>query len=189
MAKWFKKIHYNAPVTLTFSLMALVVLLLSLITDQASTKLLFSVYRSSFMDPFAYLRVFTHILGHGDFQHFFGNFSIILLIGPLLEEKYGSKKMIIAILITAFITGLIQIAFFPNSALLGASGIVFMMIMMSSFTNLKKGSIPLSLILIAALYLGQEIYTGIVNSDSISQLTHIVGGVVGGVLGFQFDKK
>ena len=92
MEKWIKKIDYNAPVTLTFALVALLVLFLSLITYDKSTYLLFSVYRSSLMDPLAYIRVFTHILGHADFQHLFGNFGYILLLGPLLEEKYGSKK-------------------------------------------------------------------------------------------------
>lgn len=169
--------------------MALLVLLLSFITHQKSTHLFFSVYRSSLMDPLAYIRVFTHILGHANFQHFFYNFSMILLLGPMLEEKYGTKKMVMAILITAFVTGLIQILFFPYSYLLGASGIVFMMIMMSPFTNYKKGFIPLTLILIACLYLGQEIYTGIISSDNISQLTHILGGVVGLILGFQFEKN
>lgn len=189
MEKWIKKIDYNAPVTLTFSLMAFLVLFLGLITHDQSTYLLFSVYRSSLMDPFAYIRIFTHILGHANFQHFFGNFGYILLLGPLLEEKYGSKKMIKAILITAFATGLIQIIVFPHNPLLGASGIAFMMIVMSSFTNYKKGFIPLTLILIACLYLGQEIYTGFVSNDNISQLTHIVGGVIGLILGFQYEKN
>ncbi|MBP8866106.1 MAG: rhomboid family intramembrane serine protease [Acetobacterium sp.] len=189
MEKWIKRIDYNAPVTLTFALVALLVLFLSLITYDKSTYLLFSVYRSSLMDPLAYIRIFTHILGHADFQHLFGNFGYILLLGPMLEEKYGSKKMLIAILITAFVTGLIQIILFPHNPLLGASGIAFMMIMMSSFANFKKGFIPLTLILIACLYLGQEIYTGLVISDNISQLTHIVGGVVGLILGFQFEKN
>ncbi|WP_373481993.1 rhomboid family intramembrane serine protease [Acetobacterium sp.] len=189
MEKWIKKVDYNAPVTLTFALVALLVLFLSLITYDKSTYLLFSVYRSSLMDPLAYIRIFTHILGHADFQHLFGNFGYILLLGPLLEEKYGSKKMLIAILITAFVTGLIQIILFPHNPLLGASGITFMMIVMSSFTNYKKGFIPLTLILIACLYLGQEIYTGLVISDNVSQLTHIVGGVVGLILGFQFEKN
>ncbi|MEO1815021.1 MAG: rhomboid family intramembrane serine protease [Acetobacterium sp.] len=189
MEKWIKRIDYNAPVTLTFALVALLVLFLSLITYDKSTYLLFSVYRSSLMDPLAYIRIFTHILGHADFQHLFGNFGYILLLGPMLEEKYGSKKMLIAILITAFVTGLIQIILFPHNPLLGASGIVFMMIVMSSFANFKKGFIPLTLILIACLYLGQEIYTGFVSSDNISQLTHIVGGVVGLILGFQFEKN
>lgn len=182
----FKKIHYNAPVTLTFTFISLVALLISYLTNGNSNFLLFSVYRSPFTDPLGYFRIVGHVAGHANFQHFFGNFSIILLIGPLLEEKYGSKYLLGSIVTTALITGILEMLLFPNGLLLGASGIVFMMILMSSFANFKKGYVPLSLILVAALYLGQEIFTGVFVSDNISQLTHIAGGLCGAGLGFWF---
>jgi len=185
----FKRIHYNAPVTLTFTFISLVVLLISYLTNGNSTFLLFSVYRSPLSDPFSYIRIVGHVAGHADFQHFFGNFSIILLIGPLLEEKYGSKYLAGSVIMTALITGFLEILLFPNGLLLGASGIVFMMILMSSFTNFKKGLVPLSLIIVACLYLGQEIFNGIFVEDNISQLTHIIGGLSGAALGYFFYTK
>jgi rhomboid protease GluP len=183
------KLHYNAPVTLTFSFIAMGVLLIGSLTQQQSTWLFFSVYRSSVTDPLTYFRVFSHVLGHATIAHLAGNLSIVLLLGPLLEEKYGSKFILSSMVITALITGVFQMVLFPNSILLGASGIVFMMILMSTFTNLKKGMVPITLILVGVLYLGQELFNGLVSVDSISQITHIIGGISGASLGYWYFKK
>lgn len=179
----FKKIQYNSPVILTFSLISFFVLVLGFLTGSQSTLLLFSVYRSSLTNPFLYIRLFTHVLGHGDWQHFINNFILILLIGPMMEEKYGSRKMIIMILFTALFTGIINIIISGN-ALLGASGIVFMLILLSSFANIQKGRIPLTFILVVVIFIGQEIFNAFVLRDQVSQLTHIIGGICGGIFGY-----
>lgn len=149
----------------------------------ASTRLLFSVYKGSLKDIFFYLRLFGHVLGHVDWEHFVNNFLIILLVGPMLEMKYGSKNMVQMIVITAFVTGILNVIFF-DTALLGASGIAFMLIILSSFVNIKKGSIPLTLLLVASLYIGREVVAGLTTNDNISQFAHIAGGICGGVFGF-----
>ncbi len=185
--EYLKKLKYNSPVILTFTLICLIVLGLGTITDGYTTAKLFCVYRSSLTDPLSYVRVFTHILGHSNFEHFFNNFLIILIVGPMLEEKYGSKMLLALIVITAFITGIVQVIISEN-ALLGASGIAFMLIILTSFTNVQDGKIPITMILIATMYLGKEIYYGIVYSDNISQITHIIGGICGIIIGIIISK-
>ncbi len=184
----FKKIQYNSPVILTFTILSFVSLILGQLTNKFSTLLLFSVYRSPLSDILFYFRIIGHILGHADLEHFLGNFLIILLIGPMLEEKYGSKTLINMILLTAIITGILNILLF-DTALLGASGIVFMLILLSSFVNTQEGKIPLTLILIIILFVGQEVIDIIFAKDNISQLTHIVGGLCGGIFGSYIDKR
>ena len=98
-----------------------------------------------------YVRLFGHVLGHADFDHFLGNMLLLLVIGPPLEEKYGSRTLLAGILLTAGVSGILQCVFFPGSALLGASGIVFMLIMLASLAGMKDGRIPLTLILAAVL--------------------------------------
>lgn len=85
------------------------------------------------------------------------------------------------ILVTAFVTGLLQIAFF-NHALLGASGVAFMLILLSSFTN-NGGGIPLTFILVVILFLGKEVLNSF-GADQVSQFAHIIGGILGGIFGF-----
>lgn len=177
-------IRFNAPVILTFALLSLLALLLGNWTNGAATHQYFSVYRSSLSDPLTYVRFIGHVLGHADYEHYMGNMLLLLLVGPGLEEKYGSGTMVWMILVTALVTGLVHFVFFPGSALLGASGVVFMMIVLSSFTAMRRGEIPVTLILVVIFYLGGEIMDGLFKKDNISQITHIVGGLCGLIFGF-----
>ena len=88
------------------------------------------------------------------------------------------------ILITAIVTGAVNFLLFPHVQLLGASGVVFAFILLSSFTSFKEGSIPLTFILVAVIYIGGQVYDGIFVQDNVSHLTHILGGAVGSVLGY-----
>lgn len=179
------RLQYNAPVTLTFALLSLAALILGNVTDGWTTTYLFSVWHSSLSDILTYPRFILHVLGHTDYSHYIGNMMMILVVGPGLEEKYGSRNLLSAIVITALVSGLIYWFLFPGTMLLGASGIVFMMIVMASLAGMRDGYIPITLILVLILYLGNEIVDGIVLSDNVSQLTHIIGGICGAVLGLR----
>lgn len=185
-----KKLHlqYNSPVVLSFALLSLGVLLLSTLTGGRSNVLLFSVYRSPLTKLLTYPRFFLHVLGHADFTHYIGNMMLILVVGPPLEEKYGSRPLLWAIAVTALVSGLVHWLFFPGTALLGASGIVFMMIVMSSLAGMKDGAIPVTLILVLILYVGGEVVKGVTLSDNVSQLTHVIGGLCGAFLGMGLRK-
>ena len=99
----------------------------------------------------------------------------------LIDDHHPLKKMGLLLLV--------QVVFFPRSALLGASGIVFMLIVLSSLSGMSQGTIPLTFLLVAVIYLGQEVSDALTARDNISQLTHIVGGVCGGVLGMSMRRK
>ena len=177
------KLQYNSPVVLTFALAALLVLGLGWWTDGATTDLFFCVYRAPLTDPLTWLRMFTHVLGHTGYAHFMSNMTLLLVIGPPLEERYGSQRLFICILVTALVSGIIQFIFFPQTALLGGSGIVFMLILLSSRSGMGRGTIPVTFLLVAGIYLGGEVLDAVSALDNVSQLTHVVGGVCGAVLG------
>ncbi len=183
------KISYNAPVILSFVIICFIVTMIGVVTKGRSTEIMFSVYRGSLGDPMTYIRLFFHVFGHAGVDHFMSNAMFLLLLGPMLEEKYGSNTMVKVIVLTALVTGVIHCLFFGNTALCGASGVVFACIVLSSFTAFKEGEIPLSFILVAILFIGKEMYNGITIQDNISNLTHILGGVVGGVLGYSLNKN
>lgn len=149
----------------------------------------FSVYRSSAMNPLSYIRLFTHILGHINYQHFIGNFTIILLIGPSVEEKYGSRNLLLMIMVTAFTTGIFHIIISPTSVLLGASGIVYMLIILSSLVNFEKGRIPITFVFIIFMFMGQEFIGVIQHNDDISHISHVLGGLCGAAIGFNMNSK
>ena len=183
------KVTFNAPVVLSIVGISFIATLLNYITGGASGKLLFMTYRSPLLSPLTWLRAFTHIFGHADWAHLVGNMSYLLLLGPMLEEKYGSRTLAAVVAITAVVTSLVNYIFFPSVALCGASGVVFAFILMSSFTSFKEGEIPLTFILVAVFFIGQQIIEGITVRDNISNVAHIVGGIVGGILGYGLNVR
>ena len=183
------KISFNSPVILGFTLICFAALILNTITGGLANRLIFSVYRSSMLNPLTYIRFIGHIFGHSGWQHFIGNIMLILVIGPLLEEKYGFRNILAVILSTALITGIIHFMFFPHTMLLGASGVVFALILLSSFVSIKEGEIPMTFILVTVIYIGQQIFEGIFVNDNISNLTHIIGGITGAGMGYALNKR
>ncbi len=181
------RIRYNAPVILTFTIICAVVLL----ADQISGGI---VIRSFFLLPptmqgsslFGWLRLVTYVIGHANWTHLISNFSFILLIGPILEEKYGSLPLFLMMIVTALATAVLNLLL-VHAGLYGASGIVFMLILLSSFTNIRQGDIPITFILIVALYIVREVINAFTPSD-VSQLAHIAGGIIGGVFGFLLSR-
>lgn len=183
-----RKITFNAPVVLMFVFACFVVTLAGMLTNGYSTELFFMTYHTSLKNPMTYIRFFTHVIGHADWSHFFGNTSYLLLLGPMLEEKYGSLRTMHVIAVTALVTGVMNYILFPGVALCGASGVVFAFILLSSFTNFKEGEIPLTFILVSVIFIGEQVIDGILYMDNISNSAHILGGIVGALTGFALNK-
>ena len=181
------RIKYNAPTVLTYALMSAIILIVSQTIMRSLTEQWFVVSGKGSFSPGSvrcWITLFTHVLGHANWSHLVSNFAFILLIGPILEEIYGSFSLFIMICITALVTGILNVLLF-SSGLLGASGIVFMMILLASFTNFSKGEIPLTFILVLVLFLGRELYNSFGSGNSnISEFAHIVGGFTGSLFGF-----
>lgn len=184
-----RSITYNSPVVLTFVILSFAVMVANYLTAGLSNKLLFMTYHSSLASPLTYVRMFTHVLGHAGWSHYIGNMMYLLLLGPMLEEKYGSRALIEVILVTGLVTGIVTWVLFPGIALCGASGVVFAFIMMTSFTSFKEGEIPLTVILVAIIFIGQQVYEGLLVQDDISNMAHILGGIVGAIAGYTLNKK
>jgi rhomboid protease GluP len=182
------RLTYNAPVTLTFALLATLVIVLQ--------QFIFTGLENLFVVPGQlekgaslsfFFQLIAHIFGHANWEHFLGNFSLILILGPILEEKYGSAKLSLMIVVTAIMTGILNLMLF-DTGILGASGIVFMLILLSSITNYKKGEIPLTFVLVLILYVGKEIAQSF-QEDQISQFGHVIGGLCGALFGFLIQHK
>ena len=180
------KLKFNAPVILTFSLICVAVFVLDKIMV-GTLMPYFALGYVSLANPISILTLFTHVIGHASLEHLIGNLTFILLVGPIVEEKYGDKRTLFMIVVTALITGFLNMLFF-HTGLMGASGIVFMLILLASFTNSKSGEIPITFILIAVLFIGKEIIQSL-QSDQISQFAHIIGGICGGIFGFATRPK
>lgn len=180
------KLHYNSPVVLTFGFICTAVLLLNQVIPDFSLHYFSVGPDMTLTSPLSYFRMFSHAIGHANWQHLIGNFSLILLIGPILEEKYGSQDLLVMMGFTAFLTGVLQLTMF-HEYLMGASGIAFMMILLSSFTNFQQGKIPLTFILVTLIFVGNEVASSL-KADSVSQFAHILGGICGAGFGFFIER-
>ena len=179
-------IKYNSPVILTLSLFALGIHSLNLLIPHFTAQWFCINADMSFYNPADYFRLVSYPLGHASWEHLFGNLLFILLLGPLLEEKYGSTAILIMMVLTAICSGLISVLLFHTGGL-GASGIVFMLILLASIVDVKRGTIPLTFVLVAGIFLGREILDSF-HRDNISQMSHIAGGAFGALFGFMLSK-
>ena len=181
------KISYNSPVILSYSLLCVIVYVANLASSGALTPI-FSLKPISFLQsPLDFSGVLLYTLGHANLEHLSGNLTFLLLLGPILEEKYKSTWILVMMLVTTLVTAALHMFLFPHM-LLGASGIVFMFIILVSFVNVKEGSIPLTFLIILVLFLSKEIYQSF-QDDNISQFAHIIGGICGSIFGFTMKPR
>jgi membrane associated rhomboid family serine protease len=181
------RIRYNAPAVLSYALLSVAVLVADQVAGGRVSLYFAAPPAFDAQSVLSYFRMISHIAGHQGWTHLVANFSLILLIGPILEEKYHSGPLLLMMLVTALVTGVINVLFL-DSWLMGASGVVFMMILLSSFTNIASGEIPLTFILVVVVYLAREVI-GAFSEDSVAQFAHIAGGVCGSLFGFLFQRQ
>lgn len=177
------RVTVNAPFSILFSIAAIALYFLFQ-TDGTIPRMLVLYGDFDFTNWKWYVSLVGYTMGHGSLAHLIGNISIILLIGPFIERRWGTKRVAIMVILTALVTALVHIVFWDHR-LIGASGVVFMMIVLSSLVDLKAKEIPLTFILIVFLFIGQELVRSF-GDDQVSQFAHISGGILGAIFGFSF---
>ncbi|WP_329773775.1 hypothetical protein [Catenibacterium mitsuokai] len=60
--------------------------------------------------------------------------------------------------------------------------------MLVSFIDFKEGEIPITFILVAAIFIGQQAYEGIAVQNNISNMENIVG-IVGAIIVYEVNVK
>lgn len=173
---------YNSVVILSYFLICFIVFVFNVIFKGKINEL-FMCKRGSILNPLTYIRMVTSGFCHNDFNHFKNNFLMILLIGPMIEEKYGSIPILKMILITTFISGLVHTIFYSTPSV-GASDNVYMLATLGSIVNVNSGKIPISLVLIFLFFLLSEIINLFFRKDNISHDGHIVGAICGILFGY-----
>lgn len=178
------KFDYNAPVILTYFFICLIILMIDKLCKGKFSATFFTTYKNdSLLNPLTYFKLISHSLGHADWDHLYSNFIKILLIGPLIEEKYGSINLLIAMILTSLIIGIVN-KILGKGGILGASGVAYMLILLSSFVNMENGKIPITLTLIILFFVVDEVIKLFRRKkDGVSHLGHITGAICGVVFG------
>ena len=178
------KFDYNAPVILTYFFICLIILMIDKLCKGKFSATFFTTYKNdSLLNPLTYFKLISHSLGHADWDHLYSNFIKILLIGPLIEEKYGSINLLIAMILTSLIIGIVN-KILGKGGILGASGVAYMLILLSSFVNMENGKIPITLTLIILFFVVDEVIKLFRRKkDGVSHLGHITGAICGAIFG------
>lgn len=181
------KFDYNAPIILTYFFICLIILIIDKLCKEKFSATFFTTYKNdSLLNPLTYFKLVSHSLGHADWDHLYSNFIKILLIGPLIEEKYGSINLLIAMVLTSLIIGIVN-RLLGKGGILGASGVAYMLIILSSFVNMENGKIPITLTLIILFFVVDEVIKLFRRKkDGVSHLGHVTGAICGIVLGILF---
>lgn len=179
-----KRIRFNSPVVLSITALSLLIYSLNWLTHGYVNQ--FTALGPEFKWD-AIPRTITYALSHGNLQHLVSNLSIFLLIGPILEERHGWRFYALMTGVCVIFTALFHIILF-NDYLIGLSGVVFMNVALASFTNVKKGEIPLTFIIVLVFFLGNEMVESL-RDDQISQFAHLIGGTIGSLFGFIASPK
>lgn len=178
-----KLFHNNAPITVAFMFMCIFLFVADVATSGFGTMLMASPATFQVLNPLTYSGMLSYVFVHANVEHIVGNLLLFLLIFPSLEERYGSGAMLFMMGITAVITACCNMILFDDS-MIGASGIVFMGIALSGFTNRKRGSIPITAVFVCCIYMGSEVW-GSLQEDNISQFGHLMGGLMGILFGIK----
>lgn len=178
-------ITFNAPLTLGFAFVCIGIYMAAF-TAFIPVEMLVLKPVFDFRSWQSWLSLLSYATAHADTAHLLGNLSFILLLGPMLEQKYGDRSLAVMMLITTLLTALVNLFIFKQ-ALIGSSGLVFMMVMLTSFANMKRNTIPLTFLLVGFLFLGKEVLESY-KDDNIAQFAHITGGICGSVFGFYYSR-
>lgn len=203
MAKKKFRVTYDAPITLSFIFITAIIFILDqfALKGSLSEKILIcsgrtNGYSFDYTSPLSYVRIFAHVFHANNWINMLSNATFLLLLGPVLEERYGS----IAIALTLFLSSLISgvLATFSPIPVSGPSAIIFLFILLSTITSFEKRNLSLSSILLFILYsafvLSQgygnnlSLFTGnkiiIFFKANIPSFMSLIAGILGSIAGF-----
>ena len=150
----------------------------------------------------SWVTLFTHVVGHGSWSHLQGNVVYLLLVSPAVERHWGSYSYIKILLVVALSSALAHMVFgTANTVQLGASGVVFSLILLNSLIAYEhrrgsgsvaetEGVVPLTFILQIFFWVWNEVLSQLFAEKShIAHIAHLAGAAAGTVAGLSVVPK
>ncbi|KAH8048944.1 hypothetical protein JL722_12179 [Aureococcus anophagefferens] len=133
-AEFLRRIVVDAPVVLGFAFVCCAVFFVNLVAPGTNVFVACPPFRmASPLNPLTYLRLLTHTVGHTGYDHLKGNMVNLLLVGPASEKEFGSMNLLKIMVYVAVSSAVAHMALGPaNGYQLGASGVVFALILLNS---------------------------------------------------------
>ncbi|KAK7238354.1 protein serine/threonine phosphatase [Aureococcus anophagefferens] len=185
-AEFLRRIVVDAPVVLGFAFVCCAVFFVNVVAPGTNVFVACPPFRmASPLNPLTYLRLLTHTVGHTGYDHLKGNMVNLLLVGPASEKEFGSMNLLKIFLYVAVSSAVAHMALGPaNGYQLGASGVVFALILLNSLLSAHSGVVPLTFLLTAGLWVSDEVFRFFFARDQVSHVAHLSGAVVGTLAGY-----
>ena len=189
------KFQYDSPVMLTFAFITLIIFVLDTFVFKGKLKdtWLITPTAAGGAFPFAFsdfpsiLRLFIHIFGYTESSVLICNLIFILLLGPQMEERYGSVIIGIMIFVSSLFSGVLNACFCKN-AVCGAEPVVFMLILLWTMMQLSRSKISASAIAVIALFITMLVFRK--NPNGVVGVVVIAaGGLCGSLFAFLTSPK
>ncbi|MCR5764442.1 MAG: hypothetical protein K6G09_00540 [Treponema sp.] len=188
------KFNYDAPVTLTFTLLSVLLFVIDFIflKERLNSSIFITPtvsgdFQFSFSSLNSYLRLFLYIFGRESTLLFFSRLVIITLLGPRMEERYGSAVIGIMILVSTFFTGVL-FASCCKVSFNGSTPIVFMLILLDMLFHISKKTVSLSSALATALFIAC-LFINPNENGLVGILIVLAGGLCGSLFAFMASPK
>ncbi len=193
MSKKSFKLIYDSPVAVSFVLLSLLLYVLDSFALKGKLGAFFSVPSPfNFSKPIMYFSLVFHVFANDTWQHFFVDSLMIMILGSVLEERYGSSFLGVMIFISCLVSGVLSVCAHAHG-IQGASEVVFTLIILSAMSLLLKKQLSCTWILIFVFYIAYGV-SGIASPNSslsssgffqksIPVFISFVGGVCGSLFG------
>jgi len=180
------KISFDSPITLIFVILCVIFGILSKFLPEFQNFLTCPTSASgenpfNFKSVTDYFRLLLYPLGVLDWNILTSNLVFILLLCPKIEEKFGKGILSLLILITVLFAGVVCVCF-SSTVMVGSSGIVCMLLILSFYCSIDKKEIPLSYILLALIYFSTQLIS-VFTTNSLEPFCHFAGALIGSLVG------
>lgn len=181
---------YDAPVTNTFVLSAIIIFVVSIFVkkiDIESTWFICPTCKTGEL-PFVlsrifdYFKLFLYVLGGTDKLILFTNLLLLMLLSPQMEDLYGSVTIGVMYFISAVFTGVLNVCFCKN-VISGADSIIFMLIVLDVMACFKKRTISCSALVVVAVFICVQVFKKNPNG-MIGIIVTVAGGLCGSLFAF-----
>ncbi|MCR4953009.1 MAG: rhomboid family intramembrane serine protease [Treponema sp.] len=195
MAKKKNKINfaYDSPVALSFAIITILLFVMNALVIKGRIDVFFyaptnsgGAFPFNLKDGASYLRLVLYQFGYFDLSFLFADLIIILLLGQILEERYGSVIMGLMMFFSTLFSGVLN-ACFGKEKLCGAASIVIMMVFLNALTSISKKKVSVLSVATIVLVICREIFAR--NGGFISVIVSVAGGLCGSLFAFLASPK
>lgn len=129
--------------------------------------------------------IVLHIFGHSGWDHFLGNVIYIAMLGPSVEDKFGTIPLAIITILSALIIGTISVI--SNTPCYGLSSVAYMWVILNTFQSDESEGLPITSIILLFVFVLPEAIAIFTKTDNIAHQNHVLGAICG--LGFGIATK